>query len=274
MDRTEANRRIAETNAVIFQTGQYEKEGVLHFLQLSQKARQTALVFLPDAAECLRNEQGAKRGGLPAAAEVVEGDTMDHAASLVLNFASALHPGGGYLTGSPAQEECLCRESTLYESLTSEEAAPFYAYHAAHLLPADSNAMVLSPFVEIFRQSGRSGYEYLSKTRTTAVITAAAPDLFGRGALLSQEEIDRAMMERIESILALASAFGYRTITLGAWGCGVFGHDARRVSSYFHDALFHKKWATLFDHITFAICDPPEKGQYNLRAFQHQFENG
>ena len=39
----------------------------------------------------------------------------------VLNFASATNPGGGVVNGSSAQEECICRCTTLYPCLNTQE---------------------------------------------------------------------------------------------------------------------------------------------------------
>ena len=48
----------------------------------------------------------------------------------VLNFASATNPGGGVVYGSFAQEECLCRCSSLYFNLTEEKMKNgFYLSH-------------------------------------------------------------------------------------------------------------------------------------------------
>lgn len=70
----------------------------------------------------------------------------------ILNFASAKHPGGGYLNGAQAQEESVARSSTLIPSLTSQIAKPFYTLHR-HDPQAGyySHSMIYSPNVLLLR---------------------------------------------------------------------------------------------------------------------------
>ena len=70
---------------------------------------------------------------------------------LVMNFANAHHPGGGFLLGANAQEEFLCRCSTLYASLTSETASEMYRYNNSRISKVESDYMLLSPDVVVLR---------------------------------------------------------------------------------------------------------------------------
>nr|WP_298055765.1 poly(ADP-ribose) glycohydrolase domain-containing protein [uncultured Lachnoanaerobaculum sp.] len=61
--------------------------------------------------------------------------------------------GGGYKSGACAQEECLCRQSTLYESIRSPKASGMYKYNFKFGTAFDSDYMLLSPVVDVFRNN-------------------------------------------------------------------------------------------------------------------------
>lgn len=263
------NMAIAKENHEILRKGLYETaDGKAWSFHHSLAELQQAEVYLPGNLEILMEE--AKK--LPRTGKgnisVVEGDTMDYAGEGVLNFANAYEPGGGYLWGAVSQEECLCRESTLYASLSSWEGSKLYAYNRS-LSGLESDGMIFSPHVEIFRKSGDENHALLGPAKETSVITSPAPDLRGPAKKLAPFEIRAIRLARIRYMLSLFAAKNCRTITLGAWGCGVFGHDPFDVADDFHTVLMYEDMKNLFDKIIFAVwCG---KDKRNLLAFQETF---
>lgn len=185
----------------------------------------------------------------------------------VLNFASARHPGGGYLTGATAQEEDICRSSALYSTLL--EAPDFYSSHAR----SDglySHRLVYSPNVPMYRASTGS---LLPAPYPVDFITAAAPNV---GALERNHPqhlplVLPILRDRAARLLAACAHHGARTLVLGAWGCGVFRNSPAEVARVFHDLLrpgatFHGR----FESVVFAIYDT-SRGQAVMRAFEDEF---
>ena len=189
---------------------------------------------------------------------------------LVMNFANAHVPGGGFLRGAKAQEEALCRASTLYASLSSPEAGEMYTYNNQHPSPIDSDYMLLSPNVCVFRDDQGN---LLERPYNVAVFTIPAPNKNGRAREVDQNELDRIMKARLRKFLMTAARNGYSELVLGAWGCGAFGHDARRVAEYFYDLFFHDKFYEFFDTVIFAILHGHDKIQAFADVFGDKIED-
>lgn len=94
--------------------------------------------------------------------------------AVLLNFASARNPGGGFLNGARAQEEDLCRCSGLYPTLTLPQAAPYYEFNRAQRSLHYTDHMIYSPDVPWFRTQGRG--TLLAEPFLCSVITAPAPN--------------------------------------------------------------------------------------------------
>src|SRR5581483_1260737 len=66
-----------------------------------------------------------------------------------LNFASAKNPGGGFLGGALAQEECIARASGLYPCLL--QASEYYTFHRNLETCLYSDHMIYSPAVPVIK---------------------------------------------------------------------------------------------------------------------------
>lgn len=68
----------------------------------------------------------------------------------VMNFANAFHAGGGVTTGASAQEECLCRTSTLYPLIYRRTLRDsFYKHHNDLGTPKATDSLIYTEGVVI-----------------------------------------------------------------------------------------------------------------------------
>jgi uncharacterized protein (TIGR02452 family) len=168
---------------------------------------------------------------------------------LALNFANGVQPGGGFLSGALAQEEAICRSSGLYLTLEHD---PMYYAHRQRPEPDSTDWAILSFDVPIFRSDIG---ELLEAPWALSFLTCAAP----YAPAIGQPRSGDLLQKRIIRVLEIASAYGFRDLILGAWGCGAFGNDPHRTASDFRDALLGRFFGD-FDRVKFAICDwSPER---------------
>jgi hypothetical protein len=95
---------------------------------------------------------------------------------------------------------------------------------------------------EIFRRNGR-----------VSIVTCPAPNLKHMGGERNAEAQD-ALRHRMAKVLDLLAVAGTRTIILGAWGTGVFGHDPAAVAADWRQVL-SSRFRGAFDRVIFAIID-------------------
>ena len=168
---------------------------------------------------------------------------------LALNFANGVHPGGGFLEGARAQEEVLCRSSALWHTLIGD---PMYEEHRKRHEWDSTDWAILSPDVPVFRNDG--GKE-LESPWLLSFITCAAP----YAPAIGQPRAGDLLQKRIHRVLAIARAYGYSALVLGAWGCGAFENDPRRTAVDFRQAL-EGDYSGALSEIVFAITDwSPER---------------
>lgn len=203
----------------------------------------------------------------------------------ILNFASATTVGGGVAKGSNAQEESICRVSTLYPVLNSDKVHE--GYYLKNRICGNriyENICVYSPDIIIFRKDGMKDNETLPEVEWTKVdvLTCPAPnlrkDIFNqfnqddsKNVLdISEDELKKVLSERIKLILYTAAKQKITHLILGAFGCGAFKNPPEIVSNVFYDELVRYWMNFMFMEVVFAI-PYTQHSKTNYDVFENTF---
>lgn len=188
--------------------------------------------------------------------------TDNNTKGCVLNFASYKEPGGKFLEGSTAQEECLCHESTLYNVLSDKDIVEKYykPNKAALNRGLYLNRALFTPNIAFMRDYDEGIY-YCD------VLTCAAPNyrVAKQYQRVSRSENRQVLSSRIKYILDIMAAGGIEVPILGAFGCGVFGQDAYEVAELFKLCLDTYDYP--FERVVFAVIPGP-----NADAFEQAID--
>lgn len=188
----------------------------------------------------------------------------------VLNFASATNPGGGVVLGSTAQEECLCRCSTLYANLTDGKVwKPFYGAHREQHNQLYNDDCIYTPDVVVFKTDTREP-KLLDKADwwKVNVITCAAPNLRpdrdgNRSVRIGEKELYALHVKRMRRIMNIVAGRGNDVVILGAYGCGAFKNPPEVVAAAMRQVSWEYRYH--FKTIEFAVyCSPRDERNYDV----------
>ncbi|PWJ68950.1 MULTISPECIES: TIGR02452 family protein [unclassified Fibrobacter] len=186
----------------------------------------------------------------------------------VQNFASATNPGGGVTDGAAAQEECLCRCSTLYPVLKRDDFFQnYYRFHRRRHDHIYTDACIYVPHVAVVKSDEQEPKRVPSRDWFAVdVITCAAPNLWFDADALNAEELLKVHLKRGEKILQVAIANHVDVLVLGAFGCGAFRNDPKIVAEAYRQLM--QKYGKYFTAIEFAVYCSPYHGTDNYDAFK------
>ena len=287
------NIHILNDTLSILKQGFYIYEGKRIPLKLSQSEMREITVYLPEYVQEICNNAEVESAYHMGRRVIIGCENMDSyslarkraedAAGylpedskpiLVLNLANPVHPGGGVRKGATAQEEDLCRKSSLLLSLESHEAASYYRYNKSLHSYLGSDAVMITPQVEIIKDEQGN---LLPESVVVSVMTCAAPMIKKGLEGLSNQQYRDLVYNRITGMLKVAAYLGYQVVILGAFGCGAFGNDAKVVSDLFCKALKEFMYGgyelkDFFHRIDFAVMDH-SPDQYNYKEFSRNFSD-
>ena len=265
---------VAKTVLELLERGVYlnERGEELDFSEAQRACVEGTRLYTPEELTELASARKSKEKAVPVV-RLLDVTTQEAAQqlagqgdTLLLNFASARNPGGGFLKGAKAQEEDLCRCSGLYPALLSQPR--YYEVNRRTKSLIYTDHMIYSPKVPFFKIKGRG--PMLDKPFFCSVLTAPAPN----SAELRKDpdalpRIVEAFDRRWAHVLRLAKAEGYSRLILGAWGCGAFGNEPGYAAKSVRTQI--ERVGAGLDEIVFAIPNRGTRGKRNHEAFSQAF---
>lgn len=178
---------------------------------------------------------------------------------LVLDMANDIVAGGNPENGAKAQEEELCRRSTLSLGLyqfspekshtyfINETIAPLSSY------PLSLFGAIYVPGVTVYKE--KDTYAIMKNPFKCAVIAIGALRL----PILKEGRLNNSDVfttkEKIRTILRVAIKHNHTKLVLGAFGCGAYGNPPEQIAILFKEVLAEKEFIGCFEEICFAIIE-------------------
>jgi uncharacterized protein (TIGR02452 family) len=263
-------RRIAEETVSICNNGFYQlpSGGVVHIHQEVWHCVQHSRLYKPSHSFVL--EPPANPG--PGFIEIHEESVFNSCRRILqrlppqqivlLNFASATKPGGGFRNGRQVQEEAIARASALYPSIACHN--EMYDFGQADSNPLYTDYMIYSPMVPFFRDDSGA---LLERPFRVSIITSAAPNAKECVAPTFKRAVRGTLKNRLRKVIQLAAMCEHRVLLLGAFGCGVFGNDPGEVATIEKELLFDERLGQYFDLIVNPIT-ASRTNRTNVEAFR------
>lgn len=177
----------------------------------------------------------------------------------VLNMASRHTPGGGVVNGSGAQEENLCRRTSLHRSIFcyGEYPTKYGLPTATQHYPMDHTyGGIYTPNVMVIKDTEDNRYQLLDTPFKIDVISVAGvnnPDLDENG--LFTPQIAETIRCKIRTILRLGLRHDNDSLVLGALGCGAFHNPPEQIAELFKQVLNEAEFKNKYRRIIFAVID-------------------
>ncbi|KAG9235315.1 hypothetical protein BJ875DRAFT_276783 [Amylocarpus encephaloides] len=178
----------------------------------------------------------------------------------VIMPANDKRPGGDWEAGVMSPEECLCRRSNLFATLTT----PASGNLAPSNYPIPPKAGIFSPKVVVFR-NGPERYEPWQEYKVLPVISVCPvkrPKLDSSGKKYSFKQEKELMREEIKAVLRIAVYYRYHNLCIGNFGLGPgFRNPAEEVALMWRDAFLQDpEFQGHFEGVVFAFENPEGPG--------------